>query len=86
MKSEADSVVQTIKKFVEGYPDIGAMVAEGKLLEKGGGWYEITSSKVLEELGSYAYACGTPKVIGNKTRVKLRKLPAGLSKLAKPRI
>ena len=78
---EGTDIKQALQAFVAGYPDVPALVANGKLIAKGGDWYEVSSAQIWEELGSYAYSNGAPRIVGGKARVKLKKLPSKLAGL-----
>lgn len=75
-----NTVRQTLKDFVANYPDVSALIADGKLIEKGRGWYEVPSSATLNEIGKFLNE--TPKLVNGKIRVKLRKLTKRTEALA----
>ncbi|WP_313569972.1 hypothetical protein [Comamonas terrigena] len=73
---EAQSMTNALKGYVATYPDVDALVSEGKLVDKGRGWYEVADSGILEWVQRYMAAA--PKVVNNKARIKLRKMKPSL--------
>jgi hypothetical protein len=68
-----------VKKHVDNYPDLEAMVTSGELVHKAG-WYEPQSTEALNAIIHYATSVRHGK--NGKTAVKIPKLSKRLKTLA----
>lgn len=57
--SEIEELKRHVKKHVENYPDLDAMVATGALIRDRGGWYEPKTTDAFNAIVQYAKAVRT---------------------------
>ncbi|MDD2180634.1 hypothetical protein OIN59_24635 [Acidovorax sp. D2M1] len=68
-EKEIANMKQLIRDQIENYPDLGGMVAEGKLSYKSG-WYEANSKEAFDVIIQHAASVRVSKK--GKTQIKVR--------------
>ena len=77
-EKDKEKIIDDIKKWVDNYPDIERMVAEGKLVYKSG-WYEPKDQETYLLISKYIKEIKVNK--NGKTQVKICKISKKLERM-----